>query len=195
MRIALPLLDGVDDLALAGVSRALAFAARDRALDATLETVAAEALVTTSSGVRLVPHRLGWGHLREADVIVLCGGPGVEAAAARDAPLVGALRAHLERPGAARLLAACDTGVLVLARAGLLDGRRVASPRAHRDALAGAAGDVPLGARVVQDGRLVTAAGPAAGVELGLHLVARLASPDAAVRASEALEVRGWAPP
>lgn len=195
MRFLFPIVDGVDELALGGAVAALTTAARAGLANGWgVETVAEDALVTSAGGVRVVPAKMGWGHLKDADVIVVVGGPGVPDRSARDAALTAALRAHLASHDSRRAVAAVGNGAFLLARAGLLEGRRATTARADRDALRERVAEVPAAQRVVWDGRVVTSAGPAAGVELGLELVARFATVDAALRTSELLEVRGWAP-
>src|SRR5262249_31966481 len=66
------------------------------------------------------------------------------------------------------------TGSLILAGAGLLDGRRATS---HWLALAELKrfGASPASERVVFDGKYVTAAGVSAGIDMGLTLAAQIA--------------------
>jgi putative intracellular protease/amidase len=71
------------------------------------------------------------------------------------------------------------TGSLVLGAAGILDGRRATSHWAFRDRLANF-GATPVAERVVEDGKVITAAGVSAGIDLGLELAARIAGEDLA---------------
>jgi transcriptional regulator GlxA family with amidase domain len=66
------------------------------------------------------------------------------------------------------------TGSLILAAAGLLEGRRATSHWLALDELAGL-GAQPVEERVVFDGKLVTGAGVSAGIDMGLSLAARIA--------------------
>jgi transcriptional regulator GlxA family with amidase domain len=66
------------------------------------------------------------------------------------------------------------TGSLILAAAGLLDGRRATTHWLATDHLA-ALGAVPSDERVVFDGKYVTAAGVSAGIDMALTLAARIA--------------------
>jgi transcriptional regulator GlxA family with amidase domain len=63
------------------------------------------------------------------------------------------------------------TGSLVLGAAGILDGKRATSHWAYRDELA-RYGAEPVAERVVIDGKVVTAAGVSAGIDMALQLVA-----------------------
>lgn len=72
----------------------------------------------------------------------------------------------------ARLLSVCS-GAFVLAAAGLLDGRRATTHWRHAAKLAAKYPNAQVEPSVlyVQDGTIYTAAGSAAGIDLGLHLV------------------------
>jgi transcriptional regulator GlxA family with amidase domain len=90
----------------------------------------------------------------------------------------------------AEIVASVCTGALVLGRAGLLDGLpatthyqcfaelRAAAPSAR----------VVEDARFVDNGKIVTAAGISAGIDLSLHLVARLLGAEIAQRTAAHME-------
>jgi transcriptional regulator GlxA family with amidase domain len=71
------------------------------------------------------------------------------------------------------------TGSLVLAAAGLLDGKRATSHWLYLEQL-GELGANPVGGRFVEDRKIVTAAGVSAGIDMALHLVGREAGPEVA---------------
>ena len=66
------------------------------------------------------------------------------------------------------------TGALVLGAAGILDGKRATTHWAFLDRLA-QLGAEPVAERVVEDGKVVTAAGVSAGIDMALTLAGRLA--------------------
>ena len=66
------------------------------------------------------------------------------------------------------------TGALVLGAAGILDGKRATTHWAFLDRLA-QLGANPVAQRVVEDGKVVTAAGVSAGIDMALTLAGRLA--------------------
>ncbi|MET8966811.1 DJ-1/PfpI family protein [Streptomyces hydrogenans] len=72
------------------------------------------------------------------------------------------------------------TGSLLLAAAGLLDGRRATTHWLAFDELR-ELGVEPTGERVVFDGKYVTAAGVSSGIDMGLHLLGRIAGDDTAM--------------
>jgi transcriptional regulator GlxA family with amidase domain len=64
------------------------------------------------------------------------------------------------------------TGALVLGAAGILNGLRATTHWVYRDSLR-EFGAEPVAARFVEDGKVITAAGVAAGIDMALHLAAR----------------------
>ncbi len=71
------------------------------------------------------------------------------------------------------------TGSLLLGAAGILDGLRATSHWLELDALADF-GAEPTGERVVVEGKVVTAAGVSAGIDMGLWLAGQIAGDDVA---------------
>jgi transcriptional regulator GlxA family with amidase domain len=101
-----------------------------------------------------------------ADVVVVPGGFGTRAALQR-APIVDWLRrVHATTTWTTSVC----TGSLLLARAGLLDGKPAATHWLARDLLA-ELGAEPASERVVQAGRILTGAGVSAGIDMALRLV------------------------
>ena len=123
--------------------------------------------VRTSSGLTLVPD------LALADVeapphtLLVPGGRGTRHP---DPRLIDWLREH--GPRAQRLVSVC-TGAILLAEAGLLDGRRVTTHWAYCDRLARdhPAVEVDPDPIYVRDGNVATSAGVTAGIDLALALV------------------------
>lgn len=104
------------------------------------------------------------------DVVVVPGGPG-QTAQMENETLLDWLRTA---DATSTWTTSVCTGSLLLAAAGLLDGRRATSHWLALDGLA-AFGAEPVGERVVMDGKFVTAAGVSAGIDMALTLVGRIA--------------------
>ncbi|MEU6523253.1 DJ-1/PfpI family protein [Streptomyces sp. NPDC046924] len=104
------------------------------------------------------------------DVVVVPGGPG-QTAQMENGTLLDWLRAA---DAASTWTTSVCTGSLLLAAAGLLEGRRATSHWLALDSLA-AFGAEPTGERVVTDGKFVTAAGVSSGIDMALTLVGRIA--------------------
>ncbi len=79
------------------------------------------------------------------------------------------------------------TGSLVLGAAGLLEGKRATGHWLQLEPLR-AYGAEPVGGRYVEDGKLITAAGVSAGIDMALHLVGREAGPEVAEAVQLAIE-------
>jgi len=71
------------------------------------------------------------------------------------------------------------TGSLLLAAAGLLEGKRATGHWAWLEPLRDFGAD-PVGGRYVEDGKVITAAGVSAGIDMALYLVGREVGPDVA---------------
>jgi transcriptional regulator GlxA family with amidase domain len=89
------------------------------------------------------------------------------------------------------ILASVCTGALLLAQAGVLDGRAATTHWEDLEALRALRPGVTVreGVRWVDTGAVVTSAGIAAGIDMSLHLVARLHSVDLALRTARQLDV------
>lgn len=113
--------------------------------------------------------------LDRADVLLVPGGPGETAERAVPATLEW-IR-EIDRT--TTWTTSVCTGALVLAQAGLLDGRRATT---HWGALhvLERLGAVPTEQRWVEDGKYWTAAGVSAGIDMALSLAARIADDDLA---------------
>lgn len=88
--------------------------------------------------------------------------------------LTGMLKQALERSDT--VVATVCGGSLVLAMGGLLEGRLAVTNRLGMDLL-GATGAIPVMARVVDDGNLVTGGGVTSGLDVAIHLVERELGP------------------
>jgi transcriptional regulator GlxA family with amidase domain len=121
----------------------------------------------TSSGVRLVAER-AWRDVTSADTLLVAGGRG-QAAARTQAPLLAWLRRMAGR--VARLGSVCN-GALILAAAGLLEGRRATTHWAYLEELKKSVGNgVCDDAIYTRDGNLYTSAGVTAGMDMALAII------------------------
>lgn len=136
--------------------------------------------ITADSGVLMVGATHTFDETPTPDVVLVPGGPGT-VEAARDERVLSWLR---EAHRTATWTTSVCSGSVVLASAGLLDGRRATSHWSTLSTLK-MLGAVPVGdERIVHDGGheegIATAAGVSAGIDLGLWLAARLAGADTA---------------
>jgi transcriptional regulator GlxA family with amidase domain len=122
-----------------------------------------------SSGLTLIPDLRLSDAPSELDTLIVAGGPGHREAAADEALLDWISRTAA---GARRTASVC-TGAFLLARAGLLDGRRATTHWASADELARLHPDVQVDADPIflRDGPIWTSAGVTSGMDLALALV------------------------
>jgi transcriptional regulator GlxA family with amidase domain len=179
MRVAVHLFDGAEELDWAGPYEVLGvwrqFADQAEGAGAVeLVTVAREdGPVTCAKGLRVLPDRT-WDDLGAIDLLVYPGGVGTRAHLGDEA--VRTWLRDLHRAGTS-LVSVC-TGALVLADAGLLDGRPATTHWQSLDRLPELGRDIEVRPddRFVDDGDVITAAGVSAGIDVALHLVARFDS-------------------
>jgi AraC family transcriptional regulator, transcriptional activator FtrA len=115
--------------------------------------------------------------LRKANLVIVPGWRGI------DEPVPGRLLRALRRAHArgARLMSLCS-GIVVLAAAGILDGRRATTHWRYIESVRARYPRIALQPDVlyVDEGNVLTAAGSAAGIDLCLHVVRKDRGPKAA---------------
>jgi transcriptional regulator GlxA family with amidase domain len=126
--------------------------------------------VRTDNGMLTLMAEHALEDMAHPDILVVPGGPG-EVAARAGKPVLEWLRAA---DRTSTWTTSVCTGSLILAAAGLLDGRRATSHWLALEEL-GRLGAVPVSERVVFDGKIVTAAGVSAGIDMALALAAKVA--------------------
>jgi transcriptional regulator GlxA family with amidase domain len=169
-RIVLLAFDRLQALDLVGPAEVFSMASRISQGAYTTEVVASRKHeLSTSSGLHLRPDRSLAGCRGQIDTLVVVGGEGVP-----DALADGTVVPWIERAASrSRRVASVCNGAFLLARAGLLDGRRATThwsacetlQRHHPDV------EVDQDAIFVKDGDVYTSAGVTAGMDLSLALV------------------------
>jgi transcriptional regulator GlxA family with amidase domain len=173
MRIEIVVYDGFDELDAIGPYEVL----RNATLvvdDLEVELVGAGGggVVTASHGLRVT---VDGGLTGEADLVIVPGGGWNDRApqGARAEADRGDLPARLaELHGAGARVASVCTGGMLLAAAGLTDGRPATTHNGALDDLRASGAEV-VDARVVDDGDVITSGGVTSGLDMALHLVER----------------------
>jgi uncharacterized protein (DUF427 family)/putative intracellular protease/amidase len=181
------LFDGVDELDAIGPLEVLRGAAAQGAdLVVRLVTRTEPLEVTGNHGLRL---RADAVYAPGADILLVTGGGWIARAQAgawaeaERGDWLPLIRAAADR---GVLLAGVCTGVMLLARAGVIGARPATTHHDAKEELK-AAGVRVVDQRVVDAGGLVTAGTVTSGIDLALHLVERLVSPEAAERQAKAV--------
>jgi transcriptional regulator GlxA family with amidase domain len=115
------------------------------------------------------------GEIPDPDLVLVGGGEGNRPLLDDEEVLDWLRRAH----ESSQWTTSVCTGSLVLGAAGILDGKRATSHWAYLENLR-AFGAEPVSERWVIDGKVVTAAGVAAGIDMALALVGEIAGEDVA---------------
>jgi putative intracellular protease/amidase len=126
--------------------------------------------VTTDNGRLTLLAERSTDEIPNPEILLVPGGPG-EVAARAGGPALEWVRAAHET---STWTTSVCTGSLILASAGVLEGKRATSHWLALEQLA-ALGASPVSERVVFDGKIVTAAGVSAGIDMALALVAQIA--------------------
>ena len=175
MRIAVAVFDGAEELDWIGPWEVFASWAQHWPDDQVEVVTVAESteVVRCAKGVRVLADHT-WDTVGPVDVVVYPGGIGTRSQI-EDATVCDRLR---RLAATTPLMTSVCTGSLVYAAAGLLDGLPATTHWASLDHLATLGTDVEVRPddRFVDAGPVVTAAGVSAGIDMALHLVARLHS-------------------
>jgi transcriptional regulator GlxA family with amidase domain len=187
MRIEIVVFDGFDEMdAIAPYEVLRTAAALGAPIEAELVGAHGAATLTASHGLRLVVDR---GPSESPDVLLVPGGGWFHGAGVRDEIERGELpRVMAAAHEAGSIVGSVCTGAMLLAAAGLVEGRRATT---HHEAIAdlrGAGAEIVDGARFVDDGDIVSAGGVTSGLDLALHLVERVAGRSIADRVAREIE-------
>ena len=140
--------------------------------------------MTTRGGLKIIPNYSISRH-PEINVLIIPGGIITEELA-KD-PIVAWF---VNTSDSADLMASVCTGAFLLAKAGLLSGKRATTHWEDIDDLTSMFPDIRVirNVRWVDEGAIVTAAGISAGIDMSLHLVSRLAGKELAALTARQME-------
>lgn len=186
MNIGIYVYEDAEVLDFAGPYEVFATAARlDRSLDLAVFLIGESvAPVLARNGFGVLPQYSIDGH-PPLEVLVVPGG--VHTVELNKQPVIDWIAGQAE---SARWISSVCTGAFLLARAGLLNGRRVTT---HWEDIADLRRDFPMlevveNSRWVEDGNRITSAGIAAGIDMSLYLLSRLTSVELAARTARQME-------
>ena len=179
MEIAIPIFDGLTALDAVGPYEVLW-----RLPSARVRFVAAEpGPKRTANGMLAITADASLGEVAEPDVVLVPGGVGMRALMSDDEMLSWIRHAHAH----SKWTTSVCTGSLLLAAAGVLDGLEATTHWLSLETLA-RYGAKPVQRRVVEQGKVITAAGVSAGIDMALTLASRIAGDDVAQAIQLAIE-------
>lgn len=177
--IGILLFDGVEELDAVGPWEVLAFWTRAHPEDGYAVTCLARdgGVVECAKGLSLLAHH-SFADAPPLEVLIHPGGRGTRPQV-DDAEYLAWVR---RQRAAVPLMTSVCTGSLVYAAAGLLAGRPATTHWSTLDRLAELDPSIEVRPddRFVDDGDVITSSGVSAGIDMALHLVARLAGPERA---------------
>jgi putative intracellular protease/amidase len=167
MQIAIPLFDRFTALDAIGPYEVLS-----RLPGAQVDFVASEAgVIRTDTRMLAVQVDKSFDDVPNPDVLVVPGGAGTREAMLDERTLDWVRRVHEDTDYTTSVC----TGSLILTAAGVLDGLESTTHWLYTDYL-----ENPVDRRVVEQGKVITAAGVSAGLDMALRLAARIAGEDIA---------------
>ena len=191
MNIGIYIYDQAEVLDFSGPFEVFSVANRLAKLGWNIWLVAEEKSLVEARGVFQVKPHYSIQNVPELDVLIVVGG--VHSDELRKTEVINWIRKTTEKT---QITASVCTGAFLLAEAGLLDGLEVTT---HWEDIPDLQRNYPnlqvrKGSRWIEQGKLFTAAGISAGIEMSLELVARLAGAELAERTARQMEYT-WSRP
>ncbi|MEK9564419.1 MAG: DJ-1/PfpI family protein [Deltaproteobacteria bacterium] len=191
MNIGIYIYDQAEVLDFSGPFEVFSVANRLANLGWSIWLVAEEKSLVEARGVFQVKPHYSIQNVPELDVLIVVGG--VHSDELRKTEVINWIRKTAEKT---QITASVCTGAFLLAEAGLLDGLEVTT---HWEDIPDLQRNYPnlqvrKGIRWIEQGKLFTAAGISAGIEMSLELVARLADAELAERTAKQMEY-AWSRP
>lgn len=190
LTVTLLLFDQVEVLDFAGPFEVFSVTGRRHNLDAFRVVTVAEKAgpVMARNGLSINPTHT-FADCPPPDILVVPGGYGTRPLLKRP-EVIAWVRA---RAAESKLVLSVCTGALVLGVAGLLDGQQATTHYLAMDELRAAApsAEIRPDQRIVDNGRIILSAGVSAGIDMSLHVVARLYGADVARETARYMEYEG----
>ena len=140
--------------------------------------------IKCAHGFIVLPHE-PLSNLSKYDVIVIPGGPGTFEAIRNKVLLDQVKQAY--KTG--KLVCSACTGAFILAKAGILKGKKATTYHTEIDKLSNF-GAVPVKERVVVQDNIITGAGVSASLDVGLKIVEKMLGAESAAKVAEWIEYR-----
>lgn len=143
-------------------------------------------MVTARNGLKVYPD-FRFGNAPHFDILVIPGGPGARETEIHNARLIEWIQARMDD---VQIMSSVCTGALLLARAGLLNGKRATT---HWGSYARLESEFPRvlvqrNVKFVDEGVIVTSGGISAGINMSFHIVKRLVGSEIARETARQME-------
>ncbi|MGE5397767.1 MAG: DJ-1/PfpI family protein [Chitinophagales bacterium] len=143
-------------------------------------------LVSARNGLKIQPD-YGIADAPGLDILIIPGGPGFYEIETRNQRVIDWIA---DQAGKLDMVASVCTGAFLLAKAGLLKGRKATTHWAHLERLASQYPDITVlrDIKFVDEGSIITSAGVSAGIDMSLYLVSKLVGEQAAINTARRME-------
>ncbi|MGE5370449.1 MAG: DJ-1/PfpI family protein [Solirubrobacterales bacterium] len=143
-------------------------------------------LVTARNGLKVQPDN-GLSDSPKLDILIIPGGPGTYEIETKNRAVIEWIDQQARE---VEVLASVCTGAFLLAKAGLLDGRRATTHWRSLDRLENEYPKIMVqrGIKYVDEGSIITSAGISAGIDMSLYLVGKLIGKQAALNTAKRME-------
>jgi len=186
-RVAIVIFDGVEVLDFCGPFEVFSVTGgRQNETPFQVVTVAEEMKPIAARGGLSINPSHDFAGCPEADILLVPGGMGTR----REMNNPRMLQWLTERAGKAELVLSVCSGALVLAKAGLLDGMTATTHHGALEELRLISSSIVIDCshRFIDNGPVIVAAGISAGIDMSLHVVARLLGGDQARETARYME-------
>lgn len=143
-------------------------------------------LVTARNGLKVLPD-FSFANHPSLDIVIIPGGYGAEQIEINNPSIIEWIKAQQSRT---EFLTSVCTGALLLAKAGILDGRKAITHWMDIDRLKHEFPKVSVQSDVkfVDEGSIITSGGISAGINMSFHLISRLHGKDVAIETAKRME-------
>lgn len=143
-------------------------------------------LITARNGLKIQPD-YSFINAPEYDILIIPGGAGARNREINNEKTIQWIR---ERAKTVKILASVCTGALLLAKAGLLHGKKATTHWGSYDRMAAEFPRVIVerGVKFVDEGTIITSGGISAGINMSFHIICRLISLEIAQATAKRME-------
>lgn len=143
-------------------------------------------LVTARNGLKVKPD-FSFANHPSLDIVIIPGGYGAEQIEINNPSVIEWIKNQQSR---VEFMTSICTGALLLAKAGILDGRKATTHWMDIDRLEQEFPKVSVqrDVKFVDEGSLITSGGISAGINMSFHLISRLLGKDVAIETAKRME-------
>ncbi|RAT97421.1 DJ-1/PfpI family protein [Brevibacillus sp. Leaf182] len=188
-RVGIFLFDDVEVLDFAGPFEVFSVTSmeNDSHIPFRVETVSETGnMIQTLNGLKVQPD-YSFANVPAFDILIIPGGIGAREREVHNEQVIQWIREQMQQ---VELMASVCTGAFLLAKAGLLSGKKATTHWASLDRMEKEFPEVVVqkGVKFVDEGNIVTSAGISAGINMSFHIIKRLVGAEVAEQTAKIME-------